>query len=234
MHHYAFLNMGGESEGEHLLGPCLFPPLASCLGQSHRLHLLFMLNLPEGPNYGLVAAHISPLGEPTLILRLKLKAWHVGMGWICPTLGNSKLLWKKGGHIKKVRCIKVIANQNEHTHTSIWAETQPLTTMRANTFTWWTFERWIFSMLQFFILGTTCLCVATEQLYVLWMPCEMTPVRYFLEFPPTIFWGSHAEEVSYSKPIMFLLEFAWVRTELFSCELRDKIHIYLLQKCKIP
>lgn len=69
---------------------------------------------------------------------------------------------------------------------------------------------------------------------VLWMPYEITAVHDFLEFPPTIFWGSHAEEVSYSKLIVFLLAFAWVKTELFSCELRDKIHIYLLQKCKIP
>lgn len=68
MHHYAFLDMGGESEGEDLLGPPSFPPSASCLGPSHKPHLLFMLNLPEGPNYILAAAHISPLGEPTFIL----------------------------------------------------------------------------------------------------------------------------------------------------------------------
>lgn len=40
MHHYAFLGMRGESEGELLLGPPSFPPSAPWLGQSHKLHLL--------------------------------------------------------------------------------------------------------------------------------------------------------------------------------------------------
>lgn len=42
MHHYAFLGMGGESEGEFLLGLLSFPPLAPWLGQNHKPHLLFM------------------------------------------------------------------------------------------------------------------------------------------------------------------------------------------------
>lgn len=114
MHHYAFLDMGGESEGEHLLGPPSFPPSASCLGQSHKPHLLFILNLPEGPNYSLVAAHKSPLGEPTFTLWLKLK----GKGLDVSHPWKLHLLWKKEVHMKKkwdawkLQQIKT----NTHTH----------------------------------------------------------------------------------------------------------------------
>lgn len=158
-----------------------------------------------------------------------------GVGCV-PPLETALTMKGRSSHEKNSEMHKSYSkSRRTHTHKqTIWAEIQPLTAMRANASTRWAAFRWTSNMWQFFILGTTCLYVATEQLYVLWMPYEMTAVHYFLDFPPTIFWGSHAGEVSYSKPIVFLLAFAWVRTELFSCDLRDKIHNYLLQKCKIP
>ena len=60
-----------------------------------------MQNPPGGPNYSLVTPHMSPPGELTFILGLRLKAWHAGRGWMCPTLGNSASYERKMSAWKK-------------------------------------------------------------------------------------------------------------------------------------
>lgn len=99
MHHYAFLDMGGESEGEHLLSPPSFPLLASCLGQSHKPHLLFMLNLPEGPNYR--HSH-QPTGRTHVCFMAEAEGLTCGKGLDLPHTWKQQLaMEERSSHEKK-------------------------------------------------------------------------------------------------------------------------------------
>lgn len=164
MHHYAFLDIGGEREGEHLLSPPSFPPLASCLGQSHKPHLLFMLNLPEGPNYR--HSH-QPTGRTHVCFMAEAEGLTCGKGLDLPHTWKQQLaMEERSSHEKKSEMHKRYSKSrwtHTHTHTTVWAKTQPFAMTRANAFTRKAAFRWTFSMWQFFILGTTFLYVATEK-----------------------------------------------------------------------
>lgn len=146
---------------------------------------------------------MSPPGELTFILRLRLKAWHVGRGWMCPTLGNSTLYKRKKSARKKVNSW----SRWTHAQSIIWAKTEPLATMRANAFHKMSCFQMNFQHVTVFHLEDHMPLCGKYLFLNNPMSCrccnERTAVHYFPEFPPTIFWGSHAGEYLIPNPLCF-------------------------------